>query len=523
MTRTLKNAGPNNTPLIYTDSGSKGSGCYFIVSRILRLSRRTLTPVVAAVFATLFTGCTLAPEYHRPVAPVPAAWPVKTRTDVSETSVTAITWQTLFADPKLRQVVKLALDNNRDLRIAILNIEKAQAQYQIQRAALVPQVGLTGAEQAQRTPASVSYTGIGGVTRGYSLNVGISAYELDLFGRIRSLKEEAQQAYLSTAWSRQTTQISLIAEVAGSYLSLAADQDLQRLARETLSSRQAAYDLQQSLTTVGKSSQLPLHQAESELESARFQALLANKQVMSDKNSLALVVGTPLPASLLPSTNSLDHVISNKPLSAGLPSDLLQQRPDIVSAEHSLLAANADIGAARAAFFPSISLTTSAGRASNALGELFDSGGRSWSFAPQVNLPIFNGGRLMAQLETSKVERDIAVAEYEKTIQTAFREVSDALAERSVVDDETLAQQKNVQAAQAAYDFVQIQYANGATDYLNVLDTQRTLLSAQQSLIQSRLSQQNSFITLYKALGGGWEQVATDGNTEPTQARLRQG
>lgn len=199
MTRTLKNAGPNNTLLIYTESGSKGSGCYFIVSRILRLSRRTLTPVAAAVFATLFTGCTLAPQYHRPVAPVPAAWPVKTRTDVYETSVAAITWQTLFADPKLRQVVKLALDNNRDLRIAILNIEKAQAQYQIQRAALVPQIGLTGAEQAQRTPASVSYTGIGGVTRGYSLNVGISAYELDLFGRIRSLKEEAQQSYLSTA------------------------------------------------------------------------------------------------------------------------------------------------------------------------------------------------------------------------------------------------------------------------------------------------------------------------------------
>jgi len=212
----------------------------------------------------------------------------------------------------------------------------------------------------------------------------------------------------------------------------------------------------------------------------------------------------------LPSTDSLAHMISDKTLSAGLPSDLLQQRPDIVSTEHNLLAANADIGAARAAFFPSISLTTSAGRASNALGELFDAGGQSWSFAPQVNLPIFSGGRLMAQLETSKVERDIAVAEYEKSVQTAFREVSDALAERSVVDDETQAQQKNVQAAQAAFDFVQIQYANGATDYLNVLDAQRTLFSAQQSLIQSRLSQQNSLITLYKALGGGWERGAVD-------------
>ncbi|AUH01439.1 multidrug transporter [Prodigiosinella confusarubida] len=483
---------------------------YFIVSRTLHLSRRALTPVTAVVLATFLTGCTLVPEYHRPVAPVASAWPIKAKTGVSDTSVAAITWQTLFVDPKLRQVVQLALDNNRDLKIAILNIEKAQAQYRIQRSALMPQIGIAGAEQAQRTPASVSYTGIGGVTRGYSLDVGISAYELDLFGRIRSLKEEAQQDYLSTVWSRQATQISLIAEVAESYLSLAADQDLQRLAQDTLRSRQAAYDLQQSLTNVGKSSQLPLHQAESELESARYQLLLADKLVMSDSNALTLLVGTSLPASLLPSTDSLANMVSNKPLSAGLPSDLLQQRPDIMSAEHNLLAANADIGAARAAFFPSISLTTSAGRASNALGELFDAGGRSWSFAPQVNLPIFSGGRLMAQLETSKVERNIAVAEYEKTIQTAFREVSDALAERSVVDDETQAQQKNVQAAKAAFDFVQIQYTNGATDYLNVLDAQRTLFAAQQSLIQSRLSQQNSLITLYKALGGGWEHEAVE-------------
>ncbi|WP_320534439.1 efflux transporter outer membrane subunit [Robbsia andropogonis] len=483
---------------------------YFIFPRTLRLYLRALTPVAALVFAYSLAGCTLAPEYHRPVAPVPAAWPVRTTTDVSETSVAAITWQMLFVDPKLRQVVQLALDNNRDLKIAVLNIEKAQAQYRIQRAALMPQVGVAGAEQAQRTPASVSYIGIGGVTRAYSLDVGISAYELDLFGRIRSLKEEAEQEYLSTAWSRQATQISLIAEVAESYLSLAADKDLQHLARDTLRSRQAAYELQQSLSSFGKSSELPMHQAESALESARYQSFLVDKQVMSDSNALALLIGTPLPESLLPSTGSLADMISNKPLSAGLPSDLLQQRPDIVSTEHSLLAANADIGAARAALFPSISLTTSTGRASNALGELFGAGGRSWIFAPQVNVPIFSGGRLKAQLATSKVERDIAVAEYEKAIQTAFREVSDALAERNVVDDEIQAQQKNVQAAQAAFDFVQIQHTNGAIDYLNVLDAQRTLFTAQQSLIQSRLSQQNSLITLYKALGGGWEREAVE-------------
>ncbi|WP_226099339.1 efflux transporter outer membrane subunit [Dickeya oryzae] len=473
-----------------------------MISRASYLSRHSLTLVTAAIITSLCAGCTLTPEYHRSAMPVATQWPVKEAHTASP--VATVSWQELFADPKLRQVVQLALDNNRDLRIAVLNIQKAQAQYRIQRSELVPQVGVSGAEKAQRTPASVSYTGIGGVTRAYSLDVGISAYELDLFGRVRSLKEEARQAYLSTDWSRRATQISLIADVAGNYMSLAADQDLQRLAHETLRSRQEEYDLQKSLTIEGKSSPLPLHQAESELESARYQTLLADKQVISDRNALELLVGKPLPEDLLPSAYSLTGMTSAKPVSAGLPSDLLQQRPDIVAAEHSLLGANADIGAARAAFFPSISLTTSAGRASNALGELFDAGGRNWNFAPQINLPIFSGGRLMAQLETSNVERDIAVAKYEKTIQTAFREVADALAERSVVDRETDAQQKNVAASQAAFDFVQAQYANGATGYLNVLDAQRTLYAAQQSLIQSRLSQQHSQITLYKALGGGW-------------------
>ncbi|MGB8665165.1 MAG: efflux transporter outer membrane subunit [Serratia inhibens] len=484
---------------------------FFMKYRTLGLSDRALTPVAAVLFASLLTGCSLAPEYHRPVAPIATQWTVpNAHTEPSALSVSALSWQGLFADQKLRQVVQLALDDNRDLRIAVLNIQKAQAQYRIQRSELVPQLGISGAEAAQRTPASVSYTGVGGVTRAYSLDVGVSAYELDLFGRVRNLKEEARQAYLSTAWSRRATQISLIAEVAGSYMALAADQDLQRLAHETLRSRQHEYDLQQSLTSVGKSSELPLHQAESELENARYQTLITDKQVLTDRNALALLIGTPLPDRLLPTPNTLAGMVSMQPISAGLPSDLLQQRPDIIAAEHSLVGANADIGAARAAFFPSISLTASAGRASNALGELFDAGGRSWSFAPQINLPIFSGGRLLAQLETSKVERDIAVAEYEKTIQTAFREVADALAEQSVVNRQTEAQQKNVGAAQAAYDFAKIQYANGLTSYLEVLDAQRTLYTAQQSLIQSQLSQQNSQVTLYKALGGGWEPAVAE-------------
>lgn len=479
---------------------------HLFMSRIFPLSGRTLTLGVAVLLACLLAGCSLDPDYHRPTSPVAPQWPVKDeQREQAGSSVATLSWQRLFADPKLRQVVQRALDNNRDLRIAVLNIQKAQGQYRIKRADQLPQVSVSGEEKAQRTPASVSYTGVGGVTRAYSLDVGISSYELDLFGRVNSLKEEARQTYLATSWTRRATQISLVAEVAESYMSLAADQDLQRLANETLRSRQEEYVLQQSLTAAGKSSQLPLHQAESALESARYQALLTDKQVLTDRNALELLMGEPLPADLIPSPDSLAGMTNSQPISAGLPSDLLQQRPDIISAEHTLLGAYADIGAARAAFFPSISLTTSAGRASNSLSELFDAGGRSWSFSPQITLPIFSGGKLLAQLETSRVERDIYVAEYEKTIQTAFREVADALAERSVVDEQTEAQRKNVTASQASFDYAHIQYTSGATSYLDVLDAQRTLYEAQESLIQSQLSQQNSQVTLYKALGGGWD------------------
>lgn len=462
----------------------------------------------SVALACVLAGCSLAPEYRRPQAPVATQWPALpgAASGASGTSAIDISWRDLFADPKLRDVVQLALDNNRDLRIAALNIEKAQAQYRIQRADLLPGVNISGSESAQRTPASVSYTGIGGVTRSYGLDVGISSYELDLFGRVRSLKEEALQAYLSTDATRRATHISLIAEVAGSYLALAADKDVQRLSDDTLRSRQQAYDLQRRLTDVGKSSQLELRQSEGELENARVQALSADKQLAADRNALELLLGAPLPETLLPAPGALTGLLGVHEIPAGLPSDLLHNRPDILAAEHDLIGANTDIGAARAAFFPSISLTTTIGRASNELSSLFDHGGRSWSFAPQITLPIFSGGRLLAQLETSKVERDIAVAEYEKSIQTAFREVADALAERSVVDGQLAARRKSAAAAQASYDLVQLQYANDVASYLEVLEAQRTLYSAQQSLIQSEQARQSSVITLYKVLGGGWSQ-----------------
>ncbi|CAM5202050.1 Multidrug efflux system outer membrane protein OS=Castellaniella defragrans OX=75697 GN=HNR28_001628 PE=3 SV=1 [Castellaniella denitrificans] len=400
--------------------------------------------------------------------------------------------------------MQLALDNNRDLRVAALNVEKARAQYSIQRAELIPQVGVNADGSAGRTPASVSSTGVGGVGHAYYLDVGISAYELDLFGRLRSLKAEALQSYLATEETRRAAHISLISQVASNYLSLAADLDLQKLAHETLRSRQEAYDLQTDLADAGNASQLELRQAESELENARAEALTTDNQVAANRNALELLVGVPLAADLLPGSGALVGMLGVREIPAGLPSDLLHNRPDILAAEHTLVGANADIGAARAAFFPSISLTGGLGRASDQLSSLFDHGGRYWTFAPQISLPIFSGGRLKAQLEVSKVERDIAVAQYEQAIQTAFREVADALAQRGVVDKQLAAQRKRAEAAQAAYDLVQARYDEGVASYLEVLDAQRTLYTAQQAHIQAELSQQTSLVTLYKTLGGGW-------------------
>lgn len=473
-------------------------------------------PLTMGLLVVLLSSCTLAPEYHRPDAPVATQWPTPAVAVANGNgqAVSDLQWQDLIADTRMRQILQMALDNNRDLRIAALNIEKARAQYRIQRSELIPQVAVSASETAQRTPASLSATGVGGVSRAYGAEVGISAYELDLFGRLRSLKEEALQTYLATAETRRATHISLLAEVAGSYLSLAADLDLQQLAQETLRSRQQSHDLQVERLKVGNSSELELRQAQNELESARALALSADNQVALDRNALELLVGAPLPAQLLPTRATLPSMLAVHEIPAGLPSDLLRNRPDILAAEHTLMGANADIGAARAAFFPSISLTASTGRGSDQLSELFDSGGRSWSFVPQINLPIFTGGRLRAQLAVSKADRDIAVAQYEQSIQVAFREVADALAQKSIVDQQLEAQRRRSEAAQIAHDLVQLRYDNGVASYLEVLDAQRTLYAAQQSLIESELSRQTSVVTLYKVLGGGWSATATAATSE---------
>ncbi|MCE4369614.1 efflux transporter outer membrane subunit [Xanthomonas hortorum] len=467
-------------------------------------------PLALALTSMVLAGCatTLAPRYERPAAPVSAQWPIGESDSVSapSRSVADTPWQALFADPGLRGVVELALDNNRDLRAAALNIERARAQYRIQRSELLPDVGVGVAGNSGRTPAPVSATGASMVSHAYSADLGISAWELDLFGRLRSLEEQALRQFLATEATGFAVRTSLIAEVASAYLALAADTEQLALARETFRSRQEAYELQRQRYDIGSASDLELRQSEAEQEAARDLMLALESAVAIDRNALELLVGTPVPAGLHPAV-PLESMLALQDIPAGLPSDLLQRRPDILAAEHVLIGANANIGAARAAFFPSISLTAGVGRASDSLSSLFDGGNRAWNFAPRINLPIFSGGRLRAQLAVSGIDRDIAVADYERSIQVAFREVADALALRSTLEGRLSAQQRQVEAAQGAYRLVSERQDNGVSSYLEVLDAQRTLYVAQQNQIATRLARQANLVVLYKALGGGWDPI----------------
>lgn len=397
-----------------------------------RFSR--LIPVVA------LTGCvSLAPDYQRPDAPVTAEWrdtkAAQQSTDVetSQADVSAINWQVFFQDPKLRQVITLALENNRDLRIALLNIERARAQYGIQQAESWPSISVDSSKTASKTPASISGGDSATVAHQYNVGVGFSRYELDLFGRIRSLENEALENYLSTVETQRSTQLSLIAEVANNWLTLSTDLQLQDLAQQTLNSQFKTLKLTQKMYNQGVASKLDLTQVQSSVENARVDVAVFTAQVVKDRNALELIVGTSLAEKLLPSVK-LESPIALAPIPANLESSVLLQRPDVLAAEHSLKGANANIGAARAAFFPSISLTASTGRSSNQLNDLFNSSNRSWSFTPNINLPIFNAGSLRGSLKESKVKRDIAVAEYEKAIQTAFKEVADVLTDRASLD-----------------------------------------------------------------------------------------
>jgi outer membrane protein, multidrug efflux system len=472
--------------------------------------------ITQAVLAAMLAGCaSMAPDYQRPAAPVAEQWPAAT-TDQG-TPATDIGWREFLLDTRLQQLVELALQNNRDLRVAALNIEQARAEYQVQRADLFPTVNVIASRTAQlgsassssststTTGATTSSSSGGSVTQSYRATVGFSAYELDFWGRIRSLNEQALQSFFATEEARRSTHISLVSEVASAWLTLAADMQRLKLAQDTLQSQQASYDLTRQGFDLGVYSALDLRQIQISVDTARADVASYRSQVKQDQNALVLLVGQPVPESLLPQSQP-EQVTSVADLPAGIPSEVLQRRPDILQAEHSLQAANANIGAARAAFFPTITLTTTLGSASNQLSGLFASGSKVWSFAPQLTLPIFDAGRNRANLKSAEVAQQITVAQYEKAIQSAFKEVADALAIRENLTERLQAQQSLVEASQESYKLSDARFRGGIDSYLAVLDAQRTLYSAQQNLITVNLTAQTNQVTLYKVLGGGWNE-----------------
>jgi multidrug efflux system outer membrane protein len=450
-------------------------------------------------------GCSMTPKYTRPEAPVPAAWPTGAAYDNAQTSPGApaaagLGWREFFTDERLRKVIETALNNNRDLRVAALNVVRARAVYGIARADLLPTIEATGRGGKQGVPADLSLFGAAGTVSEYNVNLGISSWEIDFFGRIRNLKDKALEEYLATEQARHGAQILLVSGVANAYLAFAADRETLKLAQSTLDSQKAAYDLIRRRYDVGLSTELDLRQAQTRVDAARVDAALYSRLVAQDENALDLLVGSKVPAELLP--DNLTLVSPAREISPGIPSEVLLLRPDILQAENLLKAANANIGAARATLFPRISLTAAFGTASSELSGLFKPGSESWNFFPQIVVPIFDA-RAWSALDAVKVEQEIAVARYEKAIQTAFREVADALAVRGTVEDQLSAQRSLVGAVSETYRLSNARYTKGIDSFLGVLDAQRSLYAAQQGLIAVRLAKLANQVTLYAVLGGG--------------------
>jgi NodT family efflux transporter outer membrane factor (OMF) lipoprotein len=399
----------------------------------------------------------------------------------------------------LKQLIATALRNNRDLRVAVLNVEQARAQYDIRKADRLPTVNATVA--GSRMP-----TASGGTTSTYTAGLAVTAWEVDFFGRVASLSEAALSQYLATEEGRKAAQISLVASVATTWLSLVADEELLALTRQTLATREDSLRLTKLRFDNGAASELDFRQAQSLFEGARVAFAQQQRQRAQDLNAVALLVGEPVPADLQVAVTTESIALPDLP--AGTPSEVLVRRPDVRQAEQQLMAANANIGAARAAFFPRISLTAGVGTASSHLSDLFKGGSWGWTAAPQLLLPIFDAGRNSAGLRSANVQRDIAVAQYEKAIQSAFREVADALAGRVTLSEQLQAQRNVVEAESVRFRLSELRYTNGVASYLDLLDAQRSLFAARQALIQTRLAQLQNQVLLYRALGGGWSEAA---------------
>lgn len=457
--------------------------------------------------AIFLGGCSLAPKYTQPKAPIPVEWPQgvaykSAQAAPGTATVPELSRREFFTDEQLQKTIETALNNNRDLRLAALNVERARALYGIQRAELFPAVNAVGAGSKQRVPADLSMTGESMTMEQYGVNLGIASWEIDFFGRIRSLKDRALEEYLATEQARRSAEIALVAEVARVYLTLAADLGNLKLAQSTLEAQQADYNLIKRRYEVGLATELDLHQAQTRVDAARRDVPLFTQLAAQDQNALNLLAGSPVPEDLLPV--DLSSVTPPREISPGLSSEALLNRPDIVAAEHRLKGAYAFIGAARAAFFPRISLTTAVGTASGELSGLFKSGSGAWIFAPQIVMPIFDA-RTWAALRVTKADRKIILTQYEKAIQTAFREVADSLAVQGTINQQVSAQQSLVNAAAETHRLSNKRYTNGIDSYLAVLVAQRSLYAAQRVLIALHLAKLANQVRLYAVLGGGSE------------------
>ena len=483
---------------------------------------RRATHAAAAVTLLLTCGCSFEPRLGKSTLPVPERWPLPATTAASTVTSLAATgnsandaktvaaanvmdvgYKDFFVDPRLQQLIDLALANSRDLRVAVGNAELARSQYRLQRLALLPVVNLNGEYSRSRTPSALTGLPTPLEQHYYSVTAGTASYELDLFGQIRSQTHAALESYLSQEESRRSVELVLVASIADAWLSLAADHELRDLAAKTLDAQQKNMDLADQRHQLGAVSGLDVAQARTAVESARSDVARYDGLVAQDLDALRLLLGTePAPAML--ATTLPEHFIKQEALPANLPSTVLLRRPDVRAAEHTLESANANIGAARSAFMPQINLTGSLGFASTALGSLFSHQASSWNFTPAVSVPIFQVGQLRANLAASRAKESIALAQYEKALQSSFRDVADALALASALDRQHQAQQDLVSAARTAEELSVARYKGGKDSFLNVLDANRSRYAAEQSLVAVRSSELQNRVNLYKALGGGW-------------------
>lgn len=466
---------------------------------------KAIIPAVLGL-SILTGGCSLAPDYQRPESPVADAYPFASVDAVKPAESDLVPqWRSFYTNPELQQLIDLALANNRDLRISQLNTERIRAYYRIQSAALIPSLNASASDTRQRTPADLSYSGESGISDSYAVGLQMPAYELDFFGRILSLKDQALQQYLATEAAQSSVEISLVAGVANQYHRLVALKEQQQLAANAKATAGRAYKINQDSYNAGVGTELDLKTAEAQYQAYRASELAFLDQVRQAKNALTLLIGTDLP-ELSAQGSLLTGAYEPAQIPVGLPAELLTRRPDILAAEHTLEAANANIGAARAAFFPSVQLTAFGGTASAELSDLFKAGSAKWSFSPSITLPIFAAGRNKANLDVAEIQKRIEIANYEKAIQTAFKEVADALATRDIIDQTIDAQRARVDAAQRRSSLSNQRFDAGVDSYLPVLLAQQELFSAQRDLVQTQLTKLNNQSALFAALGGGWDE-----------------